>query len=228
VNVQGIFKKVWDTEDLMTSFDGMCFHRPFEYNDNWKTSDGSWFHVDQNGHTKPDKLCVQGFLNFFESGVDDGGLIVVPGSHKIFKDIFASRPKLSKFGDFVPLSSDESVWNGEIKAAGLEPIKVCCGRGDFLLWDSRTIHCNEPARTARELPQEGALLTPRRLVAYVCMTPASRLTPEIRELRVKAYQDGNTTSHWPEDVFSPSVRMNKAEGYSPVLLSDGQKALIPL
>jgi len=229
-NVQSIFKSVWKTEELITSFDGFCFHRAFEYNESWKTADQAWYHTDQNGVNKPDKICIQGFLNFYESGLDDGGLVVVPGSHKIFKQIFdARRDKLASHGDFISFSQDKALWSGEIKKAGLAPIKVCCGPGDFVLWDSRTIHCNAPARTSRPLPDDGSLLPPRRIVAYVCMTPASRLRPNILSNRIQAYKNGDTTSHWPEEVFTPSVRKNASnKDYEPPKLTDALKKLIPL
>jgi len=229
-NVQNIFRRVWSVDDLITSFDGFCFHRPFEYNPEWKTTNAGWYHCDQNGISKPEKRCVQGFLNFFDCGLDDGGLVVVPESHKIFKDIFQARPHLSGKGDFTSFAKDETLWNGEIKANGLSPIKVCCKPGDFVLWDSRTIHCNSSARTSRPLPKlKTVLLPPRRLVAYICMTPADRLTEEVRALRVRAYQNGDTTSHWPEEVFTPPSRKNKGEReYVLVELNESQRALIPM
>jgi hypothetical protein len=53
---------------LATSFDGFCIFRPFEYNETWTTDPGSWYHIDQDVSTKPDKICVQGFLNYYDSG----------------------------------------------------------------------------------------------------------------------------------------------------------------
>jgi hypothetical protein len=229
-NVQAIFQTVWQVDNLITSFDGFCFHRAFEYNQAWKTADTAWYHTDQNGCRNPERICVQGFLNFFESGLNDGGLIVVPGSHKLFKQIFeARRQTLQGIGDYIPFSKDSSLWNGEIKTSGLAPRKVCCGPGDFVLWDSRTIHCNEFARTSRSFPEDGSILSPRRIVAYICMTPASRLTRLGRAYRIGAYLNGDTTSHWPEALFTPSVRRNMDQKkYQPVELSDDQKKLIPL
>jgi hypothetical protein len=229
-NVLSIFKAVWNVEDLISSFDGFCFHRAFEYNQAWKTDNGAWYHTDQNGCNKPDRMCIQGFLNFLENGIEDGGLIVVPGSHKIFNDVFdARRQKLQSMGDFIPFSKDEKLWNGEIKKAGLSPIKVACKAGDFVLWDSRTIHCNESARSSRPLPKDGSVLPPRRIVSYICMTPASRLTETVHANRIQAYTNGDTTSHWPEDVFTPSVRKNNdRKNYKPVELTEDQKKLIPM
>jgi hypothetical protein len=45
----------------------------------------------------------------------------------------------------------------------------------------------------------------RRLVAYVCMTPASFATDldVLVRKRVRAFQNAQTTTHWPHD-FRPS------------------------
>lgn len=228
-NVRRIYANIWGKEDLATSFDGFCIHRPFEYNEAWKTKEG-WYHLDQNGITNsPDRVCVQGFLNFYPAGVDDGGLVVIPKSHLIFNDIFRELPHLANVGDFVRLDSQRAFWSGLYKQHKLKPLKVCAHAGDFVLWDSRTIHCNASARTARPLPTNGTCLPPRRLVAYVCMTPAERLTDEIIAKRISAYKTGQTTSHWPELCFTPRLRKNsKGDSYIPIQLTEQQEALIPM
>lgn len=45
---------------------------------------GAWPHQDQDPD-RPGTRCIQGFLNFIESGPDDGGLIVLKGGHKVSK-----------------------------------------------------------------------------------------------------------------------------------------------
>jgi len=223
-----VFQKVWNTESVITSYDGFCIHRAWEYNSSWRTKDNPWYHLDQNGHQKPDKLCVQGLLNFYPAGPDDGGLVVVPRSHTIFNQIFKTRPKLVERGDFIPLTGDEALWTGEIQNAKLSPIKICCQPGDFVLWDSRTIHCNAPAKIPRPFPEDGSALPPRRLVAYVCMTPTSRISHRQKAARIEAYKEGLTSSHWPEDCVTENARKNHREDYVPPTLTPDQKKLIPL
>jgi len=227
-SVQTIFSKIWNTNDLITSFDGFCIHRPYEYEPKWKTVSQMWYHLDQNGHNKPRKISVQGFLNFYPAGIHDGGLVIIPKSHTIFNEIFKNRPHLKKRGDWISLINDKSLWEHEIPKAGLKAMKVCAEPGDFVLWDSRTIHCNAPADTEREIPTDGTFLPPRRLVTYVCMTPRERLTHEAQVKRVRCYMNGESTSHWPEEVSTPSVRQNRKDGYVPTVLTDEQKKLIPL
>jgi len=226
--VQKIYKTVWATNEVITSYDGFCMHRPFEYNSNWLTKTG-WYHLDQNVHTKPNKICVQGLVNFYDAGDSDGGLVVVPDSIHIFNDIFKNRPGIAKIGDFVRLDKNNNtgIWKNEVQHKGLKPIKICAKAGDMLLWDSRTIHCNSPATTPRPLPTDGTILSPRRLVAYVCMTPTNRISPQLKAKRLEAYKIGHTTSHWPEDC-NISGRRNTVGGYTPVSLNDSQKQLIPM
>jgi hypothetical protein len=107
----------------------------------------------------------------------------------------------SFFFFFCFLWLQESPWQNEIKQAGLSPIKVCAQAGDMVLWDSRVIHCNAPPTTAHPLPKDGSILPPRRLVAYVCMTPMSRLTPDLIGKRQEAFRHGHTSSHWPEEIM---------------------------
>eukprot|EP00005_Dracoamoeba_jomungandri_P005263 CAMPEP_0174251554 /NCGR_PEP_ID=MMETSP0439-20130205/1338_1 /TAXON_ID=0 /ORGANISM="Stereomyxa ramosa, Strain Chinc5" /LENGTH=374 /DNA_ID=CAMNT_0015331895 /DNA_START=40 /DNA_END=1164 /DNA_ORIENTATION=+ len=225
-NVQRIYSKIWGTENLITSYDGFCMHRPIEYSEEWRTGVG-WYHVDQNGLNKPNKACVQGFLNFYDSMEEDGGLVVVPQSPKIFKSIFKSRPHFKNRRDYITLSKDRALWRDELPAAGLRPIKVCAKAGDFVLWDSRTIHCNAPATSLREIP-DGAILPPRRLVAYVCMTPADNLDSSVITRRINAYLTGQTTSHWPEDCLVEKNRRQTIDGYVPLDLAPEQKKLIPM
>jgi hypothetical protein len=64
-----------------------------------------------SGIDKPGKQCVQGFLNFFESGPEDGGLCVVARSHTIFPQIFEDRPKFKGKGDWIMLENDRNLWD---------------------------------------------------------------------------------------------------------------------
>jgi len=118
------------------------------------------------------------------------------------------------------------VWDKEVK--GLTPIKVCAEPGDFVLWDSRTIHCNAPATIPRDLPKDGTALAPRRLVSYVCMTPKARAKHNVIAARIEAFELGLTTSHWPEDCVTASARKNRLEKYAPPELTPEQKKLVPM
>ena len=53
-NVKKAFAKVWATDDLLTSFDGVSLWRPWNIDPSWKTQSGqAWFHIDQHPISKP-------------------------------------------------------------------------------------------------------------------------------------------------------------------------------
>ena len=54
----------------------------------------------------------------------------------------------------------------------LECIKLDSQAGDFILWDSRTFHCNT-------VPRKKVL----RVCTYICMLPAERVPERTRVLR---------------------------------------------
>ena len=56
--VKQAFARVWDSDDLLVSFDGVTIWRPWTYNSNWRTNEGnSWLHIDQHPIGRP-ALCA--------------------------------------------------------------------------------------------------------------------------------------------------------------------------
>jgi len=226
--VKKTFAQVWGTDDLIVSFDGLGIVRPPDFDKNWQLNPGLWYHVDQNGRNKFGKICVQGQVNYFDSGDDDGGLVVIPRSIHVFSKIFENRPELGiGKSDFIALSKIQNVWNSELDK--LQPIKVCVKAGDLTLWDSRTVHCNAGAKPVGFKPdfQKGESWNLRRAVSYVCMTPRSRLTPENAQLRKQAIELGLTTTHWPEACeVHPNDKDGVPKNFHPPILSQQQMSLV--
>jgi hypothetical protein len=200
--IKDIFTTVWDgNDDLFVSMDATGVTRPLEYDPIFVTR-GGWFHFDQNGYVRKGRHCVQGLLNFLPSGPKDGGLVVIPKTHNLFDNLFASRDDLcdKRGSDFVKITKPglvPEIWDNP----EYYPIKLCLDPGDFVLWDSRTAHCNHPASPLEKLPKVDI----RRLVCYVCMTPTSHASKSQSDLiaeRLGAFRDGLTTSHWPHE-FQP-------------------------
>ncbi len=123
------------------------------------------------------------------------------------------------------------LWNNKCTPTKicLDPGKKCIwfdvnptiSKGDFVMWDSRTVHCNHPAKTREFKPDPIQL---RRLVAYVCMTPVS-LVPadkldELRKIRVRSWQKAQTSTHWPHE-YKPSAYPYKSTTWKQVQLSEG-------
>jgi len=226
--VQRIYANIWETKDLATSFDGFCVFRPIEYDKKTTLKKNTWYHLDQNGHHKPEKICVQGFLNFFDSGPDDGGLVVIEKSILHFKSIFQNRPNLSALNDFIMLQTDKTLWKEFQNHPEVKAIKLCAKAGDFICWDSRTIHSGLAPHKPLPLPTDGTTLPLRRLVAYICMTPKSRLTQQKIVERQEIFKLGITTSHWPEESVSSGARRTSSQNFKPPVLNENQKSLIPL
>ena len=66
--VRQSFAQVWQTDDLLTSFDGVSIWRPWTHQPHWRTDEGnSWLHIDQHPIGRPGKHCVQGLVNLIES-----------------------------------------------------------------------------------------------------------------------------------------------------------------
>jgi hypothetical protein len=200
--VEEAFARIWDTRDLLVSFDGGGAFRPVSFKGRWKTRT-SWYHVDQNGVHERGFQCVQGLVNLIDAGPERGGLVVVPGSHRRHAAFFeARRQEFAVVRGFVRISPE---WLARL--SDQPPLKVCCEAGDLVLWDSRTVHCNTRALAKAAPLKKGEVPGLERLVAYVCMTPRYRayhLAQLVRE-RHTAFMHGAGTNHVPHEfVVKPS------------------------
>jgi len=120
------FAKVWGTNELLVSFDGMNLTLP---SSDLKPST-PWPHVDQNPNRKG-MQCVQGILNLAPNGPDDGGLVVLKGSHRQNEAFFKTHPETEGAGtwgsaDWHGFNEEEVGW---FKSRGCEEVKVCAGPG---------------------------------------------------------------------------------------------------
>ena len=137
--VVNAFSTLFGTEKLLSSYDGINFTLP---SSSLKPA-GRWPHIDQNPRKKG-LVCAQGVINFTPSGENDGGLIVMKGSHKLVEEFFATFPhvvgrKTWGPGDWFGFEEDEVKWFAD---RGCETVKVCTEPGDLIIWDSRTVHFN--------------------------------------------------------------------------------------
>lgn len=176
--VRKVFEQVWGTEDLITSFDCFGLFRPWHTGKFFKTL-GGWFHVDQGS---PGMQCIQGLLSIFDQDASTGGLTVIPGSHLRFQEHRTPEP----FEEYIAVEKDHPVWNAPHRL-----VQMCAG--DFVLWDSRTVHCNSPAIEFPRTPSDRLL----RAVVYICMGPREHATPDVLQQRIEAYNMSKTTTHWP-------------------------------
>jgi len=189
--VQRAFKKIWNTDRLLTSFDVFNLFRPWAYDEGWRTK-GGWFHIDQNGNNPKRKgfQCVQGLVNLYDADETTGGLTVIPKSHLDFQAMCARLKWPARGGDFIPIHFMDPV----LKKPFVKKF-VNAKAGDLCLWDSRTVHCNSPGITPSIKPAEGWHLL--RICLYVCMTPYEKASGAVLAKRSNAYDNHCGTSHWP-------------------------------
>lgn len=177
-----IFSKLWQCapEELLCSYDGGCLTLPVSNVGSLK----QWIHVDQM-RMAPTFCCAQGIVNFEDNGVEDGGLILLEGSHQIFKSYMGRH------------SSEGISWSladmDDQELSHCPMLKICAPAGSLILFDSRMFHCNMPPYGS--VTKENGV--PRyRMCTYVSMQPRSGATSAELSKRIKLYEAGRMTGHW--------------------------------
>jgi len=193
--VKKVFARIWNTQQLLVSFDGCGIFRDWRYNPSWKTS-GGWNHVDQNPKVKPDRCCIQGFISLTDQNQTTGGLIVYPNTHSRFIEL---SDIVKKSHDFVKVPDTHPIMDQGKTLGKL----VHCRAGDLVLWDSRTVHCNSPAISIEERDKDEPIDF-IRIVAYVSMSPTTlvigQTLDEFREKRKQMVENNITLTHWSTDL----------------------------
>ncbi|PSK42887.1 Pentatricopeptide repeat-containing protein [Elsinoe australis] len=198
-----IFEKLWGTQELLCSFDGMNISMPNRKDIKWSP----WPHCDQNQNRKG-MQAVQGLLNYAPNGPKDGGLILMKGSSKLFDQFFEHKresfdhedapPPELKYMDLFLFDDKDVEW---FKSQGCELIKINMEAGDFVLWDSRTMHyaCFPEGEQIRH-------------VQYICMTPRKFATEEALELKKQCFDTFQGTTHWPHCNIRPTSEVPMRNG----------------
>ena len=115
-NVLAEFRRLWNTDDIVTSFDGIGVSNG-EFTLPW--------HVDQERHS-PDRIGIQGILALSHHTRESGRIQFRRGS-------FAHHSKLVD-----PCEEDE--WEYQEVDTPLAVFTPVLKAGDMCFWDSRTIH----------------------------------------------------------------------------------------
>ncbi|XP_046369742.1 uncharacterized protein LOC124144415 [Haliotis rufescens] len=206
LKVKPVFASIWDTEKLLTSFDGVAISKPPEETNGEFDTGSSWLHCDQ----KPSRKglhCYQGALYLEEVTDMDHCLRVLSHSHRHHEEFFsqfASARKKSLKSEFYKLTKAQSEWYHKRKC---EAVKISVPKGGIVLWDSRTIHDSVPPVHGR--PNDDRW----RWVVFVCMTPAQWATDEDKQKRACAYNNLQMTNHWPsQDTMLFKSRQKKHNG----------------
>ena len=171
--VQAMFKYLWNTNSLISSFDGCCY-----IDKNCKKKDKCWTHTDQS--SKYEGNCYQGFVSLTDN--KERTLVVYEGSHLYHKDYFKEKNiDTNKNWNLIDI---ETLKKMESKKRILE-----VPAGSLVLWDSRCFHQNQYGKEGSE----------ERLVQYVCYFPSKHKSnsKKMIEKREKYFRELRTTSHWP-------------------------------
>jgi len=176
-NVQQVFRDVWDTDELVVSFDGSCY-----LSQELSKKDNIWTHSDQSAQMN--KLCCyQGFVSLTDN--QERTLVVYDKTHLIHHEYFKAKGQMSK-GNWQRVDKADIIASEPIKRALHVPA------GALVLWDSRTFHQN----------QYGAPKSEERIVQYVCFMPKNnkKNTAAMQKKRRKYFDERRTTSHWPYPI----------------------------
>ena len=202
-NVVNVFKNIWQTDEVVVSFDGCCY-----IPQDCKKKDAIWTHTDQ-APSKKGLKCIQGFVALTDN--KERTLVVYEGSHKLHEE-YAKEYNLTSTKDWLliehkyleKISDKKRVLN--IKA------------GSLVLWDSRTFHQNQYGNN--ESKEE-------RIVQYISYLPRCNLSKKMLEKRQKYFTDRRTTSHWaypvkvngqqPQNYGDDRLKINYGELVKPKL-----------
>lgn len=179
------FSLLWGTDELLASFDSLNITFPNRKDVPRKPA---WEHIDQSP-LRRGLHCVQGIICLSDSGPEDGGLVVYPGSHKFNDEFFDTQTEKSAWDpmDRYLFDQEQLAW---FAARGITPHKVCADVGDLILWDSRTIHYgSEPTPAGTTI----------RTAIYAAYTPAKLATRETLDTKARVFKSWGGTSHWPHD-----------------------------
>tara|TARA_B110001452_G_scaffold267348_1_gene276880 strand:- start:2759 stop:3637 length:879 start_codon:yes stop_codon:yes gene_type:complete len=191
--VINIFKKLWNTDELVVSFDGCCY-----YSSDYIGEPRYWTHTDQSSQKKG-RQCIQGFVSLTNNS--ERTLIVYKGSHLLHEDYFKTYN-----------IDDPSDWNILDKeyVDQLEDKKeyLDVSAGSLVLWDSRTFHQNTCGTPSCE---------EERLIQYVCYLPKNNPIndEDMKNLRLKYFNKLRTTSHWPYPINTVPLQPNYYNYYNP-------------
>ena len=173
--IVNIFKQLWNTDELVTSFDGCCYY-PSDYIGN----EHYWVHTDQSSRKKG-VHCYQSFLSLTNNS--ERTLLLYNGSHLLHEDYFYT------------MEIDEpSDWNvldkNYVNELAEDRLYLNVKAGDLVIWDSRTFHQNCCGNS--NCKEE-------RLVQYLCYLPKNNEKNDTTQQnqRKKYFDKLRTTSHWP-------------------------------
>lgn len=197
--IVNIFKELWETDELVTSFDGCCYY-PKEY----VGEERYWTHTDQSSRKKG-VYCYQSFVSLTNNS--ERTLQIYEGSNLLHENYFETMN--------IDESSDWNIIDIDYIKTILNKQKILSvNAGDLVVWDSRTFHQNLCG---------GDNSNEERLVQYLCYLPKNKERNTEREqiYRKIYYETRRTTSHWPYPmnvVPGQPLRYNYYNEENPIII----------
>ena len=181
-----IFKKLYNTNDLVVSFDGCCY-----YPKNTKLSKNCWTHTDISPKLSKEMKCIQGFISLTNN--KDNSLVVYKGSNNLHNKYFKDKNMEKESTNWLKIDKDY------LKNIDNNKLILNVPAGSLVLWDSKTFHQNITQNKNEE-----------RLVQYVCYLPKNhkKNTKIISAKRLKYFNERRLTSHWPYPIKVVSKQPN--------------------
>lgn len=179
--ITNIFKELWNTDKLISSFDGCCYIPK-----SWDKKDKNWTHTDQ-GPGKKGVQCYQSFISLTDN--KERTLVVYEKTHEIHEFYFDTIQDGKKVTGNWHLIDENFLNLDEIKS---QRKALVVPAGSLVIWDSRIFHQN---RYGKENSEE-------RIVQYLCYLPANipSNTEAMCKKRKKYFEELRTTSHWPSPI----------------------------
>jgi ectoine hydroxylase-related dioxygenase (phytanoyl-CoA dioxygenase family) len=215
--VRNIFATIWETNDLLVSFDSSIIWLP-RYPHH---TEG--LHLDQNPFDNTifklsddiSQSIVQSMVPLYDVTEQSGGLEVVPESHlpSFQNHIKLHFPRFQRrSNNFCALGEEGSKLYGE------NAILIEAQAGDLILWDSRLLHGGKVGN--QEIDCDHLV----RLSQTVCMTPRKYATETVLRSRKNAVLRGIGCNHVPHEFVQTTSF--SGESYIKPTLSAEQVELI--
>ena len=200
-----VFKDLWQTDELVTSFDGACYY-PTDY----ICSERYWTHTDQSSRKKGIH-CYQSFISLTNN--EERTLQLYKGSNLLHEDYFI-KMNIDSPSDWNII--DPSYINNIINTQ----VNLKVNAGDLVIWDSRTFHQNLCGN--QDCMEE-------RLVQYLCYLPknGSGNTIDEENYRKQCFKNKRTTSHWPYPIYPVNRQPELYNSYSKDKIYIDYKSLDP-
>ena len=191
--ILNIFKQLWNTEDLVCSFDGCC-----HYSSEYVGKPHYWIHTVQSSRNKG-VHWYQSFLSLTNNS--ERTLLLYKGSHLLHEDYFTTM-EIDEPKDWNILDQNY------VNELAEDKIYLNVKEGDLVIWDSRTFHQNTCGNSS---------CNEERLVQYLCYLPKDNEKNDAKQknLRRKYFEKLRTTSHWPYPMNVVPEQPNMYNYYNP-------------